>query len=82
MFNDYDRVIISPELPAKPDTKYKIADMSLEYEIISQPDLARHITMEYESMALQYDRVLRDRQIPVNKLDTTWSWSFNTVEPH
>ena len=28
-------------------------------------------------MALLYDRVLRDRQIPVNKLDTTWSWSFN-----
>ena len=27
-------------------------------------------------MVLPYDRVLRDRQIPVNKSDTTWSWSF------
>ena len=29
-------------------------------------------------MALLYDRVLRHRQIPVNKSDTTWNWSFNT----
>ena len=28
-------------------------------------------------MALLYDRILRHRQIPVNKLDTTWNWSFN-----
>ena len=25
-----------------------------------------------------YDRVLRHRQIGVNKSDTTWNWSFNT----
>ena len=77
-FTDYDRVIESPGSPLKPDTKYKIVDVSLEYEIINQPDLARHIEMEYQSMALPYDSVLRDRQIPVNTLDTTWSWSFNT----
>ena len=29
-------------------------------------------------MALPYDRVLRDRQVPVNKSDMTWSWSFST----
>ena len=28
-------------------------------------------------MALLYDRVLRHRQIKVNKSDTTWNWSFN-----
>ena len=28
-------------------------------------------------MALFYDRVLRHRQIKVNKSDTTWNWSFN-----
>ena len=77
MCNDYNRVIISPGSPAKQDTKYKIADVSLEYEIATQPDLARHIMMEYQSMALPYDRVFRDRQIPVNKSDTTWSWPFN-----
>ena len=51
----------------KPDVKYKITDVSLDYEIITQPDFARHIMMEYESMALLYDRVLRGRQISVNK---------------
>ena len=49
MFNDYDRVIISPRSPAKPDAKYKIMDVSLEYEIITQPDPARHIVMEYQA---------------------------------
>ena len=29
-------------------------------------------------MALLYDRILRPRQILVNKSDTTWNWSFNT----
>ena len=29
-------------------------------------------------MVLTYDRVLRHRQIPVDKSDTIWNWSFNT----
>ena len=78
MFNDYDQVIVSPGSPPKPDAKDKITDISLEYEIITQPDLARHIMMEYQNMVLPYHRVLRDRQIPVKNSDTTWSWSFNT----
>ena len=28
--------------------------------------------------ALLYDRILRHRQISVNKSDTMWNWSFNT----
>ena len=28
-------------------------------------------------MALLYDRVLRHRQIEMNKSDTTWNWSLN-----
>ena len=79
-FKNYDRIIISPGSPAKPDAKYKIANVSLQYEIISQPDLARCIMMEHQSMALPYDRALRNTQIPVNKSDMTWSWSFNM--PH
>ena len=51
--------------------------ISLEYEIVTQPTLAKYISDEYQSMALLYDRVLRHRQIKVNKLDTTWNWSFN-----
>ena len=84
-FNNYDRVIRSN--PAKPsgastaplpDAKYKISNISLEYDIVTQPTLARYIASEYQNMVLLYDRVLRHRQIRVNKSDTTWNWSFNT----
>ena len=59
MFNDYNRVIKSAA--ASPDAKYKITDISLEYKIITQPTLAKHISDEYQSMALLYDKVLRHR---------------------
>ena len=78
-FNDYDQVINSTVSSLKTlDAKYKITDISLEYEIITKPTLARSIKAEYDEMVLLYDRVLRHRQIIVNKSDTTWSWSFNT----
>ena len=63
--------------PKTADAKYKITDISLEYEIVSQPTLARSFRSENDEMALLYDRVLRHRQIIVNKSDTTWNWSFN-----
>ena len=68
-FNDYNQAIKSGG--ASPDAKYKITDISLEYEIVTQPTLAKYISDEYQNMALLYDRVLRHRQIKVNKLDTT-----------
>ena len=77
-FNDYNRVIKSRvSLPKVPDAKYKITDISLEYEIVTQPDLVRSIRSEYQHMALLYDRILRHRKIIVNKSDTTWNWAFN-----
>ena len=76
MFNDYNRVIKSTV--ASPDAMYKLTDISLEYEIVTQPNLARSIKDEYQHMVLYYDRDLRHRQIIVNKSDTTWNWSFNT----
>ena len=78
-FNDYNRVtkpgVSSPKVP---DAKYEITDISLEYEIVTQPNLVRSIRSEYQHMALLYDRILRHRQISVNKSDTMWNWSFNT----
>ena len=62
---------------AAPDATYKITDISLEYEIVTQPDLARSIRSEYQSMALLYDKILRHRTIIVNKSDTVWNWAFN-----
>ena len=72
-FNDYNRVINS----SKTDATYKITDISLEYDIVTQPELACSIRSEYDEMVLLYDRVIQHCQIPVNKLDMKWSWSFN-----
>ena len=56
-FNDYNRVIKS--MAASPDAKYEITDIFLEYEIVTQSTLAKHISDKYQSIALLYDRVLR-----------------------
>ena len=56
---------------------YKITDISLEYEIVTQPDFTRSIRFEYNEMVLYYDRILRHRKIIVNKSDTVWNWAFN-----
>ena len=73
-FNDYNRVIKSGvSSPEVPDAKYKITDISLEYEIATQPDLTRSIRSEYQHMALLYDRIVRHRKIIVNKSDTVWN---------
>ena len=77
-FNDYNRVTKSGvSSPKVPDATYKIADISLEYEIVTQPDLARSIRSKYQHMALLYDRILRHRKIIVNKSDIVWDWAFN-----
>ena len=50
-FDDYNRVTKSRvSSPKVPDAKYKITDISLEYEIATQPDLARSIKSEYQHM--------------------------------
>ena len=68
-FNDYNRVPKSGVSSSKvPDAKYKITDISLEYEITTQPNLARSIKSDYQHMVLLYDRILRHRKIIVNKL--------------
>ena len=77
--NDYNQVTKSGvSSPKVPDAKYKITDISLEYEIATQPDLSRSIRSKYERMVLLYDRVLKHRKIKVNKSDTVWNWAFNT----
>ena len=73
LFNDYNQVINS----WKTDATYKITDISLEYDIVTQPKLARSIKSECDKMVLLYDRVIQHSQIPMDKLDTKWNWSFN-----
>ena len=78
-FNDYNRVTKSRvSSPKVPDAKYKMTDISLEYEITTETNLARSIRYEYQHMALLYDRILRHGKIIGNKSDTVWNWVFNT----
>ena len=73
-FIDYNRVTKSGvSSPKVTDAKYKITDISLEYEIVTLPDLVRSIRSEYKHMALLYDRILKHKKIIVNKSDTTWN---------
>ena len=76
MLNDYNRVINSSV--AAPDATHKITDISLEYEVVTQPDLVRSIRSEYDEVVLYYDTILRHRKIIANKSDTVWNWAFNT----
>ena len=62
---------------SKTDATYKITDISLEYDIVTHPEVTHTIRSEYVQMALLYDRVIQHSQIPVNKSDTKWNWSFN-----
>ena len=63
-FNDYNRVTKSGvSSPKVPDAKYKITDISLEYEIATQHDLTRSIRSKYQHMALLYYRFLRHKKI-------------------
>ena len=76
MTNYYNRVINSAV--ASSDATYKITDISLKYEIVTQPDLTRHISDEYQNMILLYEKVIRQKQIIVSKKDTIWNWTLNT----
>ena len=74
-FNDYSRVI---RATADADASYDIENISLEYEIVTQPELARMIANQYGGRhAILYDRVLRHRKISRDKSDILWNINLN-----
>ena len=74
-FNNYSKVISSTDV----DAKFNISGNSLEYEVVTNVELARMIKNQYSGkMAILYDRVLRHRVIPLNRTDTTWNINLNT----
>ena len=76
-FNKYGKFInASLEQTPSSDATCKITDITLEYEVVTQPDLTSRIATKHQNMALQFDRNLRHRQIIVNKSDTMWNWTF------
>ena len=74
-FNDYSRAS-----RAKGDAyaSYDIGNISLEYDIVTQHELARMITNQYNGrLAILYDRVLRHPKINRDKSDTLWNINLN-----
>ena len=73
-FNNYSRVLLSSDT----DCKYTISGISLEYEMVTHPELARTIRNMYQGkIAILYDRILRHRRMVLNKEDTTWNINLN-----
>lgn len=74
-FNDYKRVIVSSDNAAK----YIIENISLEYDMVTELELARIIRSQYAGrLAILYDRILRHRMMRLNKNDTLWNINLNT----
>ena len=75
-FNDYSRVIMSTDVTAK----YQIDDISLEFEKVTQKDLARSIKTQYDSkLVFYYDRIYSHGPLIKDKSDT--KWNINLDQP-
>ena len=71
-FNDYIKVIKS----TNPTSSYIIKNICLEFDIVSDTELARQIRQQADGkMVILYDRILRHRKIP--KSDTLWNINLN-----
>ena len=73
-FNDYNKVIRSTD----PTSSYIIKNICLEFDIVSDTELARQIRQQVDGkMVILYDRILRHRKIPKHKSDTLWNINLN-----
>ena len=73
-FNDYNKVIKSSDA----DAKYVITNICLEFDQVTDTELARQIRTQYDGrMTIFYDRILRHRKITKKKLDTLWNINLN-----
>ena len=74
-FNDCSRVI---QATGYVDASYYIGGISLEYDMVTLPELARMIDNQYTGrLAILYDRVLRHRKITMDKSNTLLNINLN-----
>ena len=73
-FADYFDVIKSTDL----DATYKISNISLEFDTITNASLASQIRTEYMKSSILYDRILRARIIPLNNSYMSFSVDINS----
>jgi len=58
---------------------YEITNISLQFDVVTNPDLARRKRQQYVSQTVVlYTRVLRHRKLAFNKRDVTWNINLNT----
>ena len=73
-FADYSNVIKSTD----PDATYKISNISLEFDTITNASLASQIRTEYMKSSILYDRTLRAHIIPLNNSCMSFSVDINS----
>ena len=74
-FNDYSRVI---QAAGDANASYHIGGISLEYDMVTLPELARMIDDQYKGcLAILFDRVLRHRKMTMDKSNTLWNISLS-----
>ena len=73
-FNDYKSVIRSTDASAS----YTVKNISLEFDMVSDPELSRMIRQEITGkFVIFYDRILRHRKLVKNESDTVWNLNLN-----
>ena len=76
-FNDYSRVIQAAG-PAAATSSYTIENISLEFDMVTNTELARMIRNQYAGrLAILYERILRHRKVVRHKADTLWNINLN-----
>ena len=74
-FNNYSRVI---QATGDVDASYHIGGISLKYDMVTLPELARMIDKQYKGrLAILYDRVLQHRKMTMDKSNTLWNINLN-----
>ena len=73
-YADYSDVIKATD----PDATYTVSNISLEFDTMTNASLASQIRTEYMKSSILYDRILRARNIPLDKSDTSFSIDINS----
>ena len=71
-FNEFRNVVFG-----EPNMKYVISNITLEFEKVTDQELASNIRSRYSAIGIKFDRILRHRMMPVNMSDRIWNINLN-----
>ena len=75
-FNEYGSTV---QTTAAAGGSYTVENISLEFDKVTNAELARIIRSQYASrLAILYERILRHRKLRRDKSDTVWNININT----